>query len=176
MVTAVTGSLIIALVTQSGNPAPHCGGVPAANAPSVFNRLQVPLGVHWHGIELASYFDGVPGFSGAPGRTMPAMQPGDSFAVQMTPPRAGTFIYHIHSEQFDELNSGLYGPLIVLEPAQPWAPERDHIFVISNGGPGDSHKTIFVNGSDDAGAYRNEGRCDAPSAFHRNSRERRVPR
>jgi FtsP/CotA-like multicopper oxidase with cupredoxin domain len=65
----------------------------------------------------------------------------------MTPPRAGTFIYHVHSEQSDELNSGLYGPLIVLEPGRSWDPETDHVFVLSNGGPGDSFQTIFVNGS-----------------------------
>lgn len=105
------------------------------------------LGIHWHGLEVDSYFDGVPGFSGAPSRLAPVIQPGDSFVVTMTPPRAGTFMYHIHSEQFDELNSGLYGPLIVLEAGQDWTPDKDHLFVLSNGGPGDSHSTIFVNGS-----------------------------
>lgn len=148
----------LGFVLQTGSSAPAKDSIRIPGTPiiltrgeptqiTVFNRLRIPLGVHWHGIELASYFDGVPGFSGAPGRTMPAMQPGDSFAVHMTPPRAGTFIYHIHSEQFDELNSGLYGPLIVLEPGQPWDSDKDHVFVISNGGPGDSHKTIFLNGS-----------------------------
>jgi len=148
----------LGFVLQSGTTAPASDSIRIPGTPiiltrgeptqiTVFNRLRVPLGVHWHGIELASYFDGVPEFSGSSGRTMAAMQPGDSFAVHMTPPRAGTFIYHVHSEEFDELNSGLYGPLIVLESAQSWDPERDHTFVISNGGPGDSHKTIFVNGS-----------------------------
>lgn len=148
----------LGFVLQSGSNAPASDSIRIPGTPivltrdepiqiTVFNRLRVPLGVHWHGIELASYFDGVAGFSGAPGRTMAAMQPGDSFVVHMTPPRAGTFMYHIHSEQLDELNSGLYGPLIVLEPGQNWDAERDHVFVISNGGPGDSHKTIFINGS-----------------------------
>ena len=148
----------LGFVLQSGSTAPASDSIRIPGTPivltrgeptqiTVFNRLKVPLGVHWHGIELASYFDGVPNFSGAPGRTMSAMQPGDSFAAQMTPPRAGTFMYHVHSEQFDELNSGLYGPLIVLEPGQSWDTDRDHIFVISNGGPGDSHETLFINGS-----------------------------
>ena len=148
----------LGFVLQSGSTAPASDSIRIPGTPivltrgeptqiTVFNRLRVPLGVHWHGIELASYFDGVPSFSGAPGRTMSAMQPGDSFAAQMTPPRAGTFMYHVHSEQFDELNSGLYGPLIVLEPGQSWDADRDHIFVISNGGPGASHESIFINGS-----------------------------
>ena len=145
-------------VLQSGDTPPAADSIRIPGTPliltrgeptqiTVFNRLRVGLGVHWHGIELESYFDGVPGVSGAPGRLMRAIQPADSFAVHMTPPRAGTFTYHVHSEQFDELNSGLYGPLIVLEPGRSWDSETDHAFVISNGGPGDSFNTIFVNGS-----------------------------
>ena len=43
--TAVLGSLIFALVTQSGNPAPDCRGVPAANAPKALpNDNRVPAG------------------------------------------------------------------------------------------------------------------------------------
>ena len=148
----------LGFVLQSGEAPPAADSIRIPGSPlvltrgeptqiTVFNRLRVGLGVHWHGIELESYFDGVPGVSGAPGRFMSAVQPGDSFAVHMTPPRAGTFIYHVHSERFDELNSGLYGPLIVLEPGRRWDPETDHVFLISNGGPGDSFDTIFVNGS-----------------------------
>ena len=45
------------------------------------------------------------------------------------------------------MSSGLYGPLLVLAPGQSWETDRDHVFVLSNGGPGDSHQTIFINGS-----------------------------
>ena len=115
---------------------------------TVFNRLRTPLAVHWHGIELESYFDGVPDFSGAAKRLAPAMAPGDSFVVQMTPPRAGTFLYHIHSEVANELNSGLYGALIVRDPAKPHDPNTDRTFVISAGGRGrTANQTIFVNGT-----------------------------
>jgi len=148
----------LGFVLQSGDTPPAADSIRIPGTPiiltrgeptqiTVFNRLRVGLGVHWHGIELESYFDGVPGVSGTSGRLMTAIQPGDSFTVHMTPPRAGTFIYHVHSEQFDELNSGLYGPLVVLEPGRSWNPETDHLFVMSNGGPGDSFNTIFVNGS-----------------------------
>jgi manganese oxidase len=116
---------------------------------TVFNRLRFPLGVHWHGIEIESYYDGVPGFSGAARRLAPAVAPGDSFVVHMTPPRAGTFFYHIHSEQAEELNSGLYGALIVLDPAQKSAPSGDRTFVLSAraAGPLKPNQVIFVNGT-----------------------------
>src|SRR5437773_8158154 len=60
----------------------------------VVNRLAEPTSIHWHGIELDSFFDGVPGFSGQKPALAPAIAPGDSFDVRFTPPRSGTFIYH----------------------------------------------------------------------------------
>ena len=76
---------------------------------AVHNRLTIPISVHWHGIELDSYFDGVGGFSGAGKRIAPMIAATDSFVVRFTPPRAGTFMYHVHGERGEELASGLYG-------------------------------------------------------------------
>ena len=111
----------------------------------VVNRLPEALAVHWHGIELESYFDGVPGVSGSGQRLMPAIAPGDSFVAEFTPPRAGTFIYHTHIDDLRQLSSGLYGPLIVLPPGKSFDPETDRILMISKAGPGE--KPIWLNGS-----------------------------
>ena len=85
---------------------------------TVVNNLQDATSIHWHGIELDSYFDGVSGWSGDQRKTAPHVNAGDSFAVRFTPPRAGTFIYHSHFDEERQLGSGLYGPIIVLEPGQ----------------------------------------------------------
>jgi FtsP/CotA-like multicopper oxidase with cupredoxin domain len=69
----------------------------------VHNRVDHPLGVHWHGLELESRFDGVPDWSGSAGQLTPPIPPGDSLIVRMTPPRSGTFMYHVHSEPGHEL-------------------------------------------------------------------------
>lgn len=117
---------------------------------TVHNRLTTPLAVHWHGIELESYFDGVGGWSGSGRRVAPMIAPGGSFVAQMTPPRAGTFMYHVHNEHGDELASGLYAPLLVLEPGQTFDPETDHVFVIATGGPGAGRgedAPPFINGT-----------------------------
>lgn len=103
----------------------------------VHNRADVPLGVHWHGLELESWADGVPGWSGLPGSAVPAIAPGDSLAVRMTPPRAGTFMYHVHSEPGHQLAQGLHGPFLVLEPGQAWDPETDRLFLLSSLGAGE---------------------------------------
>jgi manganese oxidase len=111
----------------------------------VVNRLPEPLTVHWHGIELESYFDGVAGVSGSGDRLMPPIASGESFVAEMTPPRAGTFIYHTHLDDIKQLSSGLYGPLIVLPPGQVFDPEMDRVLVISRAGPGET--PIWLNGS-----------------------------
>jgi manganese oxidase len=113
---------------------------------AVHNRLDFPISVHWHGIELESYFDGVGGFSGAGPHVAPMIVPNDSFVVRFTPPRAGTFIYHVHGESGEELASGLYGALLVLDPATPFDPQADRVFVLADGGPGPM-KPIFINGT-----------------------------
>ncbi|MEP7347779.1 MAG: multicopper oxidase domain-containing protein, partial [Gemmatimonadaceae bacterium] len=113
---------------------------------TVHNRLSTPFGVHWHGIEIESYFDGVVGWSGSGRRIAPPIAPGDSFVARLTPPRAGSFIYHVHSEEGNELASGLYGPLIVLPPGQRFDPTTDLIFVIATAGPGPDGPP-FVNGT-----------------------------
>ena len=111
----------------------------------VVNRLPEPLTVHWHGIELESYFDGVAGVSGLGDRLMPPIASGKSFVVQMTPPRAGTFIYHTHIDDIKQLSSGLYGPLIVLPLGKRFDAETDRVLIISRAGPGET--PIWLNGS-----------------------------
>ncbi len=103
---------------------------------TVRNHADVRLGVHWHGLELESWADGVPGWSGEPGATRPAIPPDSSFTVRMTPPRAGTFMYHVHSEPGHQLARGLYGPFLVLEPDETWDPETDRVFLLGSLGAG----------------------------------------
>jgi FtsP/CotA-like multicopper oxidase with cupredoxin domain len=114
------------------------------------NNLQEPTGVHWHGIELESYSDGVPGWSGLLSQVMAPIAPGDSFAAEFTPPRAGTFIYHAHANEMTQLALGLYGALIVVEPGTRLDPETDHVVIVGIDGPTfrDDSKGL-VNGRDD---------------------------
>ncbi len=102
---------------------------------TVVNRLRQPTAVHWHGIELESFPDGVPGWSGTPGRIMPPIAPGDSFVAEFVPPRSGTFLYHSHSNESAQISSGLYGALIVLDPGQTLDPRTERVFVLGATGP-----------------------------------------
>lgn len=99
----------------------------------VKNQSGSPTAIHWHGIELESYYDGVAGWSGSGQQITPAIAPGSSFVARFTPPRAGTFIYHTHWHDKTQIRNGLYGPLIVLEPGQKLDPDQDRTFLFSVG-------------------------------------------
>jgi len=99
------------------------------------NHSHEPAAVHWHGIELESYADGVPGWSGEGDRILPAIPPAESLTVRFTPPRAGTFMYHSHFNEMQQTSSGLYGAIVVLEPGETFDPGTDHVLVFSDGGP-----------------------------------------
>jgi FtsP/CotA-like multicopper oxidase with cupredoxin domain len=103
--------------------------------------------VHWHGIQLESYYDGVAHFGGNGRDHTPYLQPGDTFVAKFTPPRAGTFIYHTHFNDYAQLCTGLYGALIVVEPGRPRDPATDHVFVISRDGPDEDKDPVLVNGA-----------------------------
>ena len=81
------------------------------------NGLDQPSTVHWHGIRIDNAMDGVAGL------TQDAVPPGTSFDYAFTVPDAGTYWYHPHHRTFEQMARGLYGPLIVEEPAPP---EVDH--------------------------------------------------
>jgi manganese oxidase len=112
----------------------------------VVNRLAEPTAVHWHGIELESYFDGVAGFGGTPGRITPAVAPRDSFEARFTPPRSGTFIYHTHADEARQLRAGLSGALLVVEPG-PYEPATETVVLISTSRRAAEFQVVLVNGS-----------------------------
>lgn len=112
----------------------------------VINRLREAAAIHWHGIELLSYSDGVAGWSGDARRVAPAIMPGDSFVAHLVLPRAGTFIYHTHLNDLEQLGSGLYGAIVVLEPGQRFDARRDHVYIAGWDSQNPNPPRIIVNG------------------------------
>ena len=136
----------MAFVRQEGNAPPAADSVPIPSSPlvlqrgqpvriTVINRMRAPTGVHWHGIELPSYSDGVPDWSGLGSRTAPTITPGDSFVAEFTPPRSGTFIYHAHANEAFQVNLGLYGALLVVDSAA-YHPEYERLVILGGNAPG----------------------------------------
>ena len=119
----------------SGGPGPVL--VLTRNQPvavHITNQLDEATSMHWHGIELESYYDGVPGWGGDGSRVTPMIEPGKSFDAIFAPPRAGTFMYHTHMNDLVQLSSGLYGALIVVPEGTAFDPEVEKVLVLSRNG------------------------------------------
>jgi FtsP/CotA-like multicopper oxidase with cupredoxin domain len=114
---------------------------------TVVNSLPEATAVHWHGIELESYYDGVAGFAGSPGHIAPVIAPRDSFEARFTPPRAGTFIYHPHADEVRQQQAGLSGALIVLDPRTTFDPERDVVLLLSTPRRNADRDVVLLNGT-----------------------------
>ena len=158
---ATSGSrLVTSYVLQRGSmpPAPDSVEPPGQlmlltqNEPTqvtIVNRLHAPTSVHWHGIELESFNDGVAGWSGIDKTLAPMIAPKDSFTARLILPRAGTFIYHTHLNDIEQIASGAYGPIVVIEPGRKFDPATDHVYTI--GWIGDQSPPNFhlaINGYD----------------------------
>jgi FtsP/CotA-like multicopper oxidase with cupredoxin domain len=127
-------------VTDAGNlSAPAARGGPGGmlllhqgepTTVRVINHSAEHTAIHWHGMELENLYDGVVGLGGTPGQHTLAIAPGMGFDARMTPPRAGTFIYHTHMMEVRQMQGGLYGPMIVLPAGAAWDGAHDHVFIL----------------------------------------------
>ena len=72
----------------------------------VTNELNEPTIVHWHGIRLMAAMDGTDA-------TQTPIKPGEEFEYRFEVPDAGTFWYHSHHNETEQMEKGLYGSLVV---------------------------------------------------------------
>ena len=75
----------------------------------VKNNMDVETSVHWHGILLPNFQDGVPYL------TTPPIRPGQTFKYEFPLIQSGTYWYHSHTMLQEQ--SGVYGS-IVIEPRE----------------------------------------------------------
>jgi FtsP/CotA-like multicopper oxidase with cupredoxin domain len=116
---------------------------------TLVNRMSRATAIHWHGMELESYYDGVHGWGRTGERVTPMIEPGASFVVRFTPPRSGTFMYHSHLHDHAQLTSGLYGAMLVLDPGKTFDDKQDHVLVLGRDGP-QPGAAVVINGSSEA--------------------------
>jgi FtsP/CotA-like multicopper oxidase with cupredoxin domain len=114
---------------------------------TVVNELREPTAVHWHGIELESYFDGVAGFAGHDKHIAPAIAPGDSFEARFTPPRSGTFMYHPHADEVRQQQAGLSGALLVVDSRAAYDPAHDIVVLLTVPRRDADGATTLINGN-----------------------------
>ena len=90
------------------------------------NHLPQPTTVHWHGLRIPNPMDGVPDVS------QPEVKPGDTFTYDVVVPDAGLYWYHPHVMSAAQVGFGLYGALLVDDPADRFATVEEHVLVLSD--------------------------------------------
>lgn len=88
------------------------------------NHLPRPTSLHWHGLALRNDMDGVPGL------TQRDIAPGAEFTYRFAVPHPGTYWFHPHSGV--QQDRGLYAPLIVEDPKEPLAYDREWVLVLDD--------------------------------------------
>lgn len=90
----------------------------------VENALQVPTTVHWHGLLVPNYMDGVPEVTQLP------IAPRESVLYEYPLLQNGTYWYHSHY-RFQE-QTGLSGPFIIDARHEPYAYDREAVVFLAD--------------------------------------------
>ncbi|MFI2611792.1 multicopper oxidase family protein [Kitasatospora sp. NPDC018619] len=93
-------------------------------AVTLANHLPQATSLHWHGLALRNDMDGVPGV------TQADVRPGASFEYRFALGHPGTYWFHPHSGV--QQDRGLYAPLIVEDPKEPLAYDREWVVVLDD--------------------------------------------
>ncbi|GGY85759.1 multicopper oxidase MmcO [Streptomyces nitrosporeus] len=88
------------------------------------NHLPQSTSVHWHGLALRNDMDGVPGLTQRP------VEPGAEFTYRFAVTHPGTYWFHPHSGV--QLDRGLYAPLVVDDPREPLAYDKEWVVVLDD--------------------------------------------
>ena len=90
----------------------------------VNNHLKVPTTLHWHGLIVPNYMDGVPGVTQLP------IGPGESVLYEYPLRQSGTYWYHSHY-RFQE-QTGLKGALIIEPSEESHSCDHDVVVMLSD--------------------------------------------
>ena len=70
----------------------------------VKNNLRESTVIHWHGIRLPAAMDGTD-------NVQTPIKPGEEFEYRFVVPDSGTFWYHSHQNETEQMERGMYGAL-----------------------------------------------------------------
>lgn len=99
------------------------------------NELPQPTTVHWHGVRVPIEMDGVPEVS------QPEVRTGETFTYDFVLRDAGLYWYHPHVLSAAQVGFGLYGALLVEDPAEDVGVADQVTLVLSDIGY-DRHGTL----------------------------------
>lgn len=90
----------------------------------VKNEMDVETSIHWHGLLLPNFYDGVPYL------TTPPIEPGKTLKYEFRLKHAGTYWYHSHSGLQEQ--SGVYGSIVIESKEKSLTYDTDLVLVLSD--------------------------------------------
>ncbi len=88
------------------------------------NNLDEPTTIHWHGLRIPAAMDGTE-------EVQKAVMPGETFEYRFAMPDAGTFWYHPHTNETEQMERGMYGAIVVEDDHEPVVDEQ-RLFLIDD--------------------------------------------
>ncbi|EDY51018.1 truncated multicopper oxidase [Streptomyces clavuligerus] len=116
------------------------------------NNLPESTSLHWHGLALRNDMDGVPGLTQRP------IAAGAEFTYRFALSDPGTYWFHPHSGV--QQDRGLYAPLIVEDPKEPLAYDKEWVIVLDDwvdGVDGSTPDAVLAELSEGMGMGMGEG-------------------
>ncbi|MGY5850066.1 multicopper oxidase domain-containing protein [Salegentibacter sp. F14] len=118
----LTGDTVKAMTINGGIPGPVLEFTEGQYAKiNVTNKMDEETSIHWHGLLLPNFHDGVPYL------TTPPIRPGETFTYEFALKQSGTYWYHSHTRLQEQ--RGVYGA-IQINPKKPEF-EYDHDLVLT---------------------------------------------
>ena len=90
----------------------------------VENEMDVETSVHWHGLILPNFQDGVPYL------TTPPIKAGTTFKYEFPVKQSGTYWYHSHTMLQEQ--SGVYGSIVIEAKESSLEYDKDLVLVLSD--------------------------------------------
>jgi len=90
----------------------------------VKNEMSIETSVHWHGIIIPNFYDGVPYL------TTPPIRPGETFKYEFPIKQAGTYWYHSHTMLQEQ--SGVFGTLLINPKEKTLDYDKDLVLMLSD--------------------------------------------
>ena len=120
-----TGKEVKAMTINGGIPGPNLefeeGEFAIIN---VTNKMDVETSVHWHGMILPNFYDGVPYLS------TPPIRPGETLQYKFALKQSGTYWYHSHTGLQEQ--RGVYGSIQINPKEEIFKYDHDLVLVLSD--------------------------------------------
>jgi len=90
----------------------------------VKNEMDVETSVHWHGLLLPNFYDGVPYL------TTPPIEPGQTFKYEFPIKQSGTYWYHGHTMLQEQI--GVYGSIVIHPKKETMQYDKELVLMLSD--------------------------------------------